>query len=273
MNKTKIRVNMTPFEICNTVLLLIIAFLLFLSVMWMGGTLVGYGGLSYDTYYSKYKPMIIVSESMTPTIEVNGLILIENKDFSELEIGDIILFNTREYGLVIHRIVEETSQGFKTKGDNNKLEDNWVVTSDMYKGTVSEIHNEFAPIITFLFGDLDNLSIARLFLGFLLIALFIVFIIGIIKWCYDYVCVYYFLKKSSKKGGKNVIKEYYPFLQEDVNIDNLIDLFERIDKKQPIYKHLGSRYKIMKLHNELKENERIKRKIYCNYKNIKKELD
>lgn len=273
MKCKKIRINMTGFEKCNTIILLVIAFLLFIGVMWMGGTLVGYGGLTYDTYYSQYKPMIIISESMTPTIEVNSLLLVENKDFEDLKKGDIILFNTREYGLVIHRIIDETSSGFITKGDNNESPDNWVVSLEMYKGCVAEIHNEFAPIITFLFGDLENLSVGRLFLGFILIALFLVFIILILKWIYNYICIYHFLKKSSRKGGVNVIKEYYPFLQNEISANDMVELFERLNKKQPITKHLFVRYKVMKLHNYLHENGVVKRKIYNVYKEIRKDLD
>ena len=50
--KLRYKINMTPFEMFNSVVLLFIAVMVFIGVMWMGGTLIGYGGLSSDTYYT-----------------------------------------------------------------------------------------------------------------------------------------------------------------------------------------------------------------------------
>ena len=254
---------MSQFEIFNSLVLLFIAIMVFIGVMWMGGTLIGYGGLSVDTYYGEYKPMIIILESMTPTIEVNGLLYVDNTPFKELKVGDIILFNTVEYGLVSHRIIEDTGMGYKTKGDNNKVADKWLVTDAMYKGKIVEIHNEFAPLITLLFGDLDNLSLSKLFLGFLLIALFITFVLLFLKEVYDYIFVYFFLRKCSNQGGKCVIEEYYPFLKEECNEKEIEELFDKLSEKK-LKNPLKIRYDVLNLHNILIKEQRLKRR----YKNV-----
>lgn len=266
---------MTPFEIFNSLTLLFIAIMVFIGVMWMGGTLIGYGGLSSDAYYSEYKPMIIISESMTPTIAVNGLLLVEDKPFYDLEVEDIIVFNTNEYGLVGHRIIEKTDIGYRTKGDNNQLIDNWLVTEEMYKGHVAEIHNEFAPFITLLFGDLDNLSLDKLFLGFFLMTALLVVFLVILKNLYDYIFVYYFIKKSSKLGGNNVVEEYYSNTICQMEDSKLIELFDELEKtpKLSIVKRLKLRYNILRLHNILQHRNRINRRLECVCNIVRKDLE
>lgn len=287
MNKNKVKIRMTPFEVCNSIITLLVSIFIFVSVMWMGGTLIGYGGISYDTWFSSKKPSIVISESMTPTIAVNGLLMIENKPFEDLQIGDIIMFQTKEYGLVTHRIVHEvrlannkevrekglSTKGFRTKGDNNELEDSWIVTSEMYKGTVTEIHNNFAPFITLLFGDLDNINIGKLLLGYIILALILVGIIYIIKVLYNYICIYYFLKKSEKKGSENVIEEYYPYLKEELDINKMLEVFDSIGCEKGLFNHLKYRYNIMKLHHNLLSSQRLKNRIEHRYSKIMNSID
>ena len=268
------RINMTPFEIFNSLVLLFIAIMVFIGVMWMGGTLIGYGGLTSDTYYGEYKPMIIISESMTPTIEVNGLLLIDKTPFEELKINDIIVFDTIEYGLVGHRIIAELESGFKTKGDNNKVADNWIVTESMYKGKVAEIHNEWASAITVLFGDLDNLSLGKLFLGFLIIAVIVVLIIGFVKWLYDLIFVYYFLIKKGHSNTDYIIKQYYPDMNTKIDEKELRDIFSILKVSDyGFLKTLKLRYNVLKLHNVLQGEQKIKRRFdyLCNI--IRKDMN
>ena len=268
------KINMTPFEFFNTIILLFIALMFFIGVMWFGGTLVGYGGLSYDTYYTKYKPMIIISESMTPTIEVNSLLFVENKPFEELSIGDIILFNTAEYGMVGHRIVASIGDGFKTKGDHNHKIDNWVVTESMYKGCVAEIHNEFAPFITLLFGDLDNLNLGKLFLGFVLLAIFLVLIILLLKWIYDFIFIYYFISKSSKNGGRFTVERYYPYIINSVQENQIAEVLEKLSNAEnsSFFDRLKVRLHLLKFHRTLIEEEKSKRRYLYSLEKLRKDL-
>lgn len=274
MNKEKLiyRINMTPFAVFNTIILFFIAIVFFFGVMWFGGTLVGSGGISYDTYFSEYKPMIIISESMTPTIAVNSLLLVEDKPFEDLRIGDIIFFHTKQHGMVGHRIIASMGDGFKTKGDNNKLIDDWIVTEDMYKGCVYEIHNEFAPLITLLFGDLDNISLAKLFLGFVLLAIFFTAILYFFKGIYDYLFVYHFLKKSSEKGGINVVQQYYPNLKNGIKEEDIVNAFEHLNKDFSFLKRIKVRYHLLALHRSLLLEERVKQRYLYRLEDFRKEL-
>lgn len=275
--KKIVKIKMTPYEVCKSIILFCIAIIIFMSVMWFGGTLVGCDGISSNVYLGKYKPMIVVSGSMSPTIEVNGLVAIESQDFDTINIGEIILFNTKAYGLVCHRIVEKGYDEnigvcYMTKGDHNNNRDKWIVTKDMYNGTVVEIHNEVSGIVTFLFGDLNNINMARLMFGFMIIFVCIIGVIGLFILIYQYVCIYAFLRKSSKLGGKNVVEEYYSFVSNESIKSKLIELYDEFGKKDKLKHRLVLKFKIMRLHKALIKQERTKQKAKELYKEFREDV-
>ena len=54
---------------------------------------------------------------------------------SQLELGDIIIFNSGQHNYpIIHRIVEVTEQGYRTKGDHNSQADSWTIAEDQVYG-------------------------------------------------------------------------------------------------------------------------------------------
>ena len=72
------------------------------------------------------KSLIIVSESMEPTIMTDDVIFIKDVSKEELKVGDIISFYEGSY-INTHRIVRIENQSgeevYITKGDNNEKED------------------------------------------------------------------------------------------------------------------------------------------------------
>jgi signal peptidase len=79
-------------------------------------------------------PMIVESDSMSPTFLAGDLIIIQSCDPATLEEGDIITFHTiinNEYALNTHRIEQLTDQdgirSYVTKGDNNDIADTHVI--------------------------------------------------------------------------------------------------------------------------------------------------
>jgi len=95
-----------------------------------------------------YPLMVVVSQSMIPTLGVGDLILVGSiGDFNDVRAapppeGDILVFrrpgNPREY--IVHRAVEKYMEGdrwlFVTKGDNNPREDRTPVPEDQVLGRV-----------------------------------------------------------------------------------------------------------------------------------------
>lgn len=92
-----------------------------------------------------FNAYVIVSPSMVPTIMVNDAIVVKREEGLQLDIGDIITFSSADPsypGLTVtHRIVgKQMSQSgeyiFRTKGDNNNIEDPSLVDEGSVYGKV-----------------------------------------------------------------------------------------------------------------------------------------
>lgn len=83
-------------------------------------------------------PMVVLTKSMEPTIEAGDLIVCEVVKTEDVKVGDVISFfdpDSSGTAVVTHRVVEiEVDEktgaiSFRTKGDNNNLEDRTSVPS------------------------------------------------------------------------------------------------------------------------------------------------
>lgn len=88
----------------------------------------------------KYQPVAVISDSMLPLFARGDMIIVEQideKDVSNIKVGDVIKFLTENY-YVIHRVhaIEETDEGllFTTKGDNNNAPDSKKVKPEQIQG-------------------------------------------------------------------------------------------------------------------------------------------
>jgi signal peptidase len=74
-----------------------------------------------------YKNFIIVSESMEPNIMVGDAVFVKEVQENQIKINDIISFNDSDGDITTHRVIEIIEENgkklYKTKGDNNKVED------------------------------------------------------------------------------------------------------------------------------------------------------
>lgn len=61
-------------------------------------------------------------------------LIIYNTPYEELEIGDVVVYLSEDNVLIIHRIIENTEEGFIVKGDNNTQADRELVTKSNYRG-------------------------------------------------------------------------------------------------------------------------------------------
>lgn len=85
-----------------------------------------------------YMPFSIQTQSMEPTIKAGDVVIGKEVDFNTLKEGDIITYWTtvdEQKILNTHRITKVISNGkgsvpsFKTKGDNNQIEDEYTVVA------------------------------------------------------------------------------------------------------------------------------------------------
>lgn len=115
---------------------------------------------------------IVVSESMSPKINVNDIILVKkgytNDQYKE---GNIITYVRADGELITHRIETITKVGllraYITKGDNNEEVDEFPVTYDQIVGKVVAVMPKLGAIV----GLLKN----KIFFGMCII--FLVFIV------------------------------------------------------------------------------------------------
>ena len=98
------------------------------------GFVIAYGvnaGLGY-ALDSNTPVVAVFSQSMVPTFYKGDMIVVQGEN--DISVGDIIVFEApnREYP-IIHRVVEITPEGIKTKGDNNEYGDPWIINkNDIY---------------------------------------------------------------------------------------------------------------------------------------------
>lgn len=81
-----------------------------------------------------YEPAVIISGSMRPKMPTGSICFIDKSHpFDEYRVGDIIVYNSKGRK-VVHRIVEKTEDGYRTKGDSNINVDAVLITNDIYYG-------------------------------------------------------------------------------------------------------------------------------------------
>ncbi len=88
---------------------------------------------------------VVTSNSMSPTIKLYDLVLIQTIDRNP-KVGDIILFKGKPADierreLILHRVVKITEEGIYTKGDANPTIDPWIVKREEIVGKAVQIYN------------------------------------------------------------------------------------------------------------------------------------
>jgi len=83
------------------------------------------------------KSIIYTGPSMNPTLRSGDGLQIIPYNGKKIRSGDVIVFNSPEDGRKItHRVVSINSAGIKTRGDNNKNIDPWLLSSEKIIGRV-----------------------------------------------------------------------------------------------------------------------------------------
>lgn len=97
------------------------------------------------------RPLVVLSESMNPTLKIGDLVIFKKVSPEEVKIGDILVFkdpDQRKNVLITHRVVNQSKQGFQSKGDACEEPDQWIVKPEEVVGKpVLRI-----PYLGYLFG-------------------------------------------------------------------------------------------------------------------------
>lgn len=116
-----------------------------------------------------YQLYVDVTNSMVPDLHVNDIIVVKKETKENIKVGDIVTFREGN-GTVTHRIIEITNfdgeTKYKTKGDNNSLEDDKPITYE-------EIEGKYLFKIRYLgFFITDKISFALLIILILIVSFF-----------------------------------------------------------------------------------------------------
>lgn len=70
------------------------------------------------------RPYITMSGSMEPEIKTGSICFVDTKfDYDDVVVGDVIAYEQTNGGLVTHRVINITNNGFETQGDANDVSD------------------------------------------------------------------------------------------------------------------------------------------------------
>lgn len=105
---------------------------------------------------------VIISGSMEPEILVDDLIVVHEEP--AYAVGDVITYESGR-SVITHRIIEETPEGFITKGDNNNTQDREAVPQDAVVGKVRWVIPGVGRYIEFMRSPLGMLCLVLLGAG------------------------------------------------------------------------------------------------------------
>ncbi len=100
--------------------------------------------LSFCSLSAYGEPPVVRSQlhgySMYPTIQSGDFVVYRSTSFSDLQVGDIVVFQDNFTGeRVCHRIVELDNNRAKSKGDNNRFRDRGFISNNNLIGKVTHI--------------------------------------------------------------------------------------------------------------------------------------
>ena len=130
-----------------------------------------------------YKPLIVLSGSMSPTFNYGDLIIIKDVDTNTLKKGDIISFTDSKKYNTTHRIsnISNIKGCFETKGDANNVKDIGIVCTKDIQGKYLMKIVGLGSVILFIQSPI----------GFIILMSLIIMI-----------CIYIYLSEPRRKKSK-----------------------------------------------------------------------
>ena len=89
------------------------------------------------SFLQGYRLLVISSGSMTPSLGIGDIVVIEPRSIQSISVGDIVAFSNG-VNIIVHRVVNETSDGgcLVTRGDANDVDDPLWACSNTILGRV-----------------------------------------------------------------------------------------------------------------------------------------
>ncbi len=80
-----------------------------------------------------YKPLVVISGSMEPTLTVGGILYYHEKNIEDFNTNNILVYELNDH-IISHRVHDITENGFITKGDANNSYDSLLVNEEQILG-------------------------------------------------------------------------------------------------------------------------------------------
>lgn len=79
------------------------------------------------------RPLVVISGSMEPTLNVGGILYYHRKNINDFKINDIVVYQLNDH-IISHRVYDITNNGIIAKGDANETYDDLLITKDKILG-------------------------------------------------------------------------------------------------------------------------------------------
>lgn len=215
----------TFFNVLTDILLIVALTILVLSAY----TAHQYKEDPQNAYLFGYKPILVLTGSMEPTMRVNSICVAKTATYDDVEVGDIIMYEIEDK-LITHRIVEITADGIRTKGDNNNTEDAYYITENNIRAKVIYIANWTATII----NDLGTTQGKIKWIGF---PIFVIVVLG---------ALIYVIKRILRTPDED---ESLEELEENNDVDS--SLVHNLDEVIPVEETTNDANEILKATDEI----------------------
>lgn len=83
-----------------------------------------------------FRSYTVLSGSMEPKFYPGDMVITQHKDKADIKVNDIVTYRDNEGVIITHRIIEETDEGYITKGDNNNVNDTEILKEENIIGEV-----------------------------------------------------------------------------------------------------------------------------------------
>ncbi|CEO31871.1 signal peptidase I [Paraclostridium sordellii] len=97
-----------------------------------------------------YRSYTVLSGSMEPKFYPGDIIITKHKDKVDIKVNDIVTYRDNKGVIITHRIIEETDEGYITKGDNNNVKDAGILKEENIIGKVKFSIPKIGYVMNFL---------------------------------------------------------------------------------------------------------------------------
>lgn len=119
------------FDVLSTIIMFLSIFVLLFSIY----TAYNYKNNPEEAYLFGYKPVLVLTGSMEPTLKTNSVAIVKKINYNEVKKDDILMYKIEDK-VITHRVIEKNKNEIITKGDNNQSKDAYLIKKENVKGIV-----------------------------------------------------------------------------------------------------------------------------------------